>query len=46
MGELENHPGSPRIGLQKVEAGEGGVFADSKGGIEVRELTPIEMLGA
>lgn len=43
-GELENHPGSPRIGLQKVEADEGGVSADSKGGIEVRELTPIEML--
>ncbi|XP_024356422.1 trafficking protein particle complex II-specific subunit 120 homolog [Physcomitrium patens] len=43
-GDLDNLPGSPRIGLQKVEADDGGLAADNKGGIGVRELTPIEML--
>jgi hypothetical protein len=42
--DIDNLPGSPRIGLQKVEADDGVVAADSKGGIGVRELTPIEML--
>lgn len=43
-GDLDNLPGSPRVGLQKVEADDGGLSADNKGGIGVRELAPIEML--
>ncbi|XP_024360781.1 trafficking protein particle complex II-specific subunit 120 homolog [Physcomitrium patens] len=43
-GDLDSLPGSPRIGLQKVEADDGGLSTDNKGGFGVRELAPIEML--
>lgn len=43
-GDIDNLPGSPRVGLQKVEADDGCLTADNEGGIGVRELAPIEML--